>query len=476
MNAILDGLQRKLISYAANNARHDGFMSAVTNIGTNRDKSFSYSFLPNPELSHDSLDLLYAHGEFCYKIIDMLPDAGMAKSIDINHKKSDLIMDALNNLNKGTLFPGIEWLVTQLDKMSRLHGGAGIFWDIDDGLPLDQPVNPAKVKKLWGGTVVHAGFLFPQNIMEGIRSQLWWVYHWNGQPPVLVHVSRLSIDHSCSASEQQLIANNMWPIPIMTRIWKPMQDLITSYMKIPTILEDFITGTYSVEGLNEMLEMEDDQQWKRKMEAQADLRSIINEWVQDAKDKYEKQTTNLAHLPETIEVLERRFTAVADTPYGKIFGEYGGNALSNSGDSQNRDWNKSVASHQKHHQRPPIARAIELLQYELRVRGAIKFDFPPLDEPTNQEVAQLHQTQAQADASDIQNGVLLPEEVAQSRYGGGVYSLQTQLDPALRAKKQAEKEKMQAQAPPPQFGQTTEKMPTDKKMPMEADQEETENA
>lgn len=424
----------------------DGFKSVTTGLGTAIDKARTYSFEVELRIPHQQLDLLYALSEFCYKVIDPLPEDGLSKWIDINHEKAPEINAALAKLNSSTIFPGLKWLVNYQQKMSRLHGGAAILWDIDDGLPLDQPVNLTRIKAFNGGTVHHAGYCWPINVMEGISAQLWWIYHYNGATPVMVHVSRLSIDHSQSASGEDLMRNNSWPRPIMERVYEFMKSLTTSYMKIPTILEDFITKTYSMFGLNDMLLSTDDTALQQKVTSQFDATSVCNAWVQDSQDTYQKMSTTMTGIPESIAVLERAFAAVCDIPYGKIFGEYGGNALSSSSASQDNDWNKTICSYQNDHLKPTIARAIEIQSALMGITEPIPFAFPPQHQPTAQEDAQLHLTQAQADAIQIDKGILYAEEIAASRYGGDEYSTQTQLDPALRAKKEAEKVEMQAQA------------------------------
>lgn len=432
----------------------DGFMSAFTGQGTRADKAKSYRFHPTA-IPSQRLDELYSYDEFVPKIIDLLPNAAVSKWIDINHEKSKEILDALAKLNTGP-FPGLKRLVTKFDKMSRLHGGAAIFWDVDDGLTVDQPINPYRVKSFNGGKVFYPPYIYPSDNLAGVDSELWDLYSMDLKPMQKVHISRLSLDHSVDCSDWMLRTNRFWPIPMMNRIYAVMLALNTSLLKIPTILEDFITKVYSAEGLNGMMQSEDDKEWQQKITAQFDATSLINVWVQDTKDKFEKITSNVTGLPDLILVMERAFSAVCDTPYGKIFGQYQGSALSTGSQTEDSDWDCKIAEHQEHHTRPPIQRALEFQSLVMGISEPIQFDFPPQEEESRQDQAQLHLTQAQADAIAIDKGILFPEEVSQSRYGGDSYSTQTQLDPKLRAKKDKEKAIMQAKLPvsqtqPPQM-------------------------
>jgi hypothetical protein len=60
--------------------------------------------------------------------------------------------------------------------------------------------------------------------------------------------------------------------------------------------------------------------------------------------------------------------------------------------------------------------------------------FPPLRELSDLEKADLRLKTSQADASDITQGILLPQEVAVSRYRPEGYSTATQVDLELRQK------------------------------------------
>lgn len=417
----------------------DGFMSGITGIGTAKDKARTYRYVPKLRMNHFQLDCAYSELAFVKKIINMLPDAAISKGIDINHDRAKEIIKILNNLNAHTPFKGLSWLSAQHGKMSRLHGGAVIWWDVDDGGNQDQELNLNNIRAFNGGTVVDSGYCWPVDPFAGINAQQYWIYGFNGQPPVMVHVSRLSIDHNTSASPQSLLNNNGWPESLLFTCWDSLTELISGYMKVGTILEDFITGEYYVDGLNDMMIDPADKAWQNKLSSQVEAAGIVNALVMDAKDKYNKQTTNLSNLPESIGVLERRFAAESDTPYGKIFGEYSGNALSNSGDSQNRDWDNKICAYQDAHLKAPISRALEFVAAMLKINEEISFDFNPQALPTPKEQAEVYKLVSEGDKANIESGALLPEECSNSHYGGAEFSLQIQLDPALRAKRETEK-------------------------------------
>ena len=118
--------------------------------------------------------------------------------------------------------------------------------------------------------------------------------------------------------------------------------------------------------------------------------------------------------------------AVSGIPHTVLLGESPGASLGATGGSQERDWHKTVSAYQESRLYDLIRQALNMITAVLKT-DPVKFVFKPLDAPDMKTIAETHKIQAEADSKYIADGVLLPEEVRNSRFNGG-FSTETELD------------------------------------------------
>ncbi len=96
--------------------------------------------------------------------------------------------------------------------------------------------------------------------------------------------------------------------------------------------------------------------------------------------------------------------------------------------------------------RDPLTRLVDLLWLAADgpTRGvepeSWELEFEKLWQMSQLEESQARKTQAETDAIYIDTQVLMPDEVASSRFGGDTYSYETQLDEGAREEADAEPE------------------------------------
>ena len=109
-----------------------------------------------------------------------------------------------------------------------------------------------------------------------------------------------------------------------------------------------------------------------------------------------------------------------------------------TGESDIRLWYDDIGSAQRDELLPALEKIAGLVfRAKTGPTGGVEpeswsFKFHPLWQLTEKEQAERNKAQAEADDLYIANGTTTPEEVAQSRFGGEEYSLDTKLDIATR--------------------------------------------
>ncbi len=187
-------------------------------------------------------------------------------------------------------------------------------------------------------------------------------------------------------------------------------------------------------------------------------------------------------LPEMVDRSWQRLASAARMPLTVLMGmsPAGMNA---TGESDTRHWYDQVKSYQEHALRPRLLRLVRCIARGLQL-DPLAWDvcFPSLWQTTEKENAELRKLVAETDAMYIDKGVLLPEEVALSRFGASGYSTETHVDlEAREAMLKAETEKAVDKAtkpdpvppmmPPP--GMPVPPVPAIEKPAEEGDTEET---
>jgi hypothetical protein len=131
--------------------------------------------------------------------------------------------------------------------------------------------------------------------------------------------------------------------------------------------------------------------------------------------------------------------------------------LNATGESDVRWFYDSIKAQQNTVLRPAINKLVQLAFHALKIPEPANWTirFNPLWQMTEEQQAAIRKTQAETDAIYINAGVVTPEEIALSRFGGDAYSTETVIDADARkelfggAGEASAKEEPQDEEPPP---------------------------
>ena len=333
----------------------------------------------------------------------------------------------------------------------RAYGGGAILLGAQDGsTDLAKPLNEERVRSLDWITALEPRELQPLYYYSDPRAPKFGqvaVYQLNplmpgtpapgekiGQPNVAVHESRLIIFPGTRVSRLQLGPDG-WGDSIFSRVYRVLRDFGTGWGSAAILLNDFSQAVFKMAGLAEMIALDKDADVMARMRAVELSRSTARAVLIDKDgEEFERKQTPVSGLPELLDRFAQRLAAAADMPLTLLMGISPG-GLNATGESDIRFFYDRVAAMQQRKLVPAIEKITRLL---MRVEGADEPDdwcieFPPLWQPTDLERATARKAQADTDAVYITAGVLSPEEVAVSRFGGDEYSYETNVDFAARS-------------------------------------------
>jgi phage-related protein (TIGR01555 family) len=434
--------------------RFDSWVNMLTGLSTFRDKRTASVIAEPVRLAFQELQDLYQGNDLAARIVDTQPDEMTREGFELHiPDDKDLageIAEDLDHRNVLEIFHrALCW--------KRAYGGAGIVLGLNDGLDPAMPVNLKTLKSIDWMRVHAADELMP------------WTYYRDTSKPKfgevetykLMPVSRavaLPAQMFATVHETRIIRfagvvvsnratnqsyNQGWGDSVLVRPHNVLRDYDSNWQHASVLLQDFSQGVWKMEGLTTLVAKNQSEVIQGRIMAAEQGRSTLRSMLIDAKDDFERKTTPMGGLPEMLERWDLRLAAAADMPASLLMGQSPA-GLNATGDADIRFWYMKVGSQQHKVLRPALHRFLEL--YFACSAGptggaepeAWKIHFPSLWQMTAEEKAQVRLTTAQADDLDIKNGVLTPEEVATSRYGGSEYSTQTNIDLDARAEMAAE--------------------------------------
>ncbi len=453
----------------------DSWTNAVTGMGViGKDKATATQFLRSHTLTRQELDDLGRQDGLARKIIGRVVDDALRSGWVVTFKgdEDDAVtpedaIDFNERLVKWYKEVRLTRGISQHLKQARQYGGSLLALGAMDGQESNQPLDVNRVTEFsWvraldrfqvdtAGIIdarpesPHFGFPLIYNLHsvfthffrgpgvpeseggEGERVQI-------SQQPTLqqtrVHTSRVWRTDGVMLSDRVRLQNQGWGDSVLEAAFTPLSNWSSAMAGAGTIIQDYTQGVYKLRDMKGVLNAQGSDLVRKRFQVMDFVKSIWNAIIVDADEEdYTRTTTSVAGLSEVLDRFGMHLSAVADMPLTLLFGVSPGGF--GTGEAEGDNWDDTVTAYQTDFIEP-------LLEYVLTILFAtpefndfpsnwsIKFNSLQLADPLQE--ADIRFKTSQADALDIQNGVLSPDEVAISRFGGSTYSTDTTLDETAR--------------------------------------------
>lgn len=419
----------------------DAFSNTTTGIGVSgRDKRVTATVTPN-EFSFDELQNLWQGDALAARIVEGHAEELVRAGWDFSSgddQFDEVVEDAADGLN-------LQAVIKKALCFQRALGGAVILLGVQDGSKnvtnLQNPLDIKKVKTLDYLSVFSANEASVERVYSNPLSPNYGkaeVYkitpkQVSDAPAFLVHESRLLVFDSQQFGKFRDKSNG-WGQPILSRCFDALRDFSIAFQAAAHLLNDFSQTVYKSNGLKEILASENGASIVLNRMASIDIaRSVARGVMLDGDEDLQRVATPTTGMPELLDKMAEQLAASAKMPVTLLFGQSPA-GLNATGSSELRMYYDAVSSEQNSLIRPQLNKLYTVICKALGASETPKFKirFNPLWQMSDLEKAQIRAQLAQADAVYLANGVLTPDEIAMSRFGGVEYSIDVSIDLASR--------------------------------------------
>lgn len=492
----------------------DGWANAMTGLGTSRDKVLHAEFMAAGRLTDEQLAAMYNEGDLSRRVVELVPKEAFRPGYDVLIGGSLSGTKALRE--KAALLKLDQKVVQAWIWGRLFGGSLLILGAVDGKSNLASPLKKDSVKDIKWLRVVDRRFVYPVEFYDNIKDakygepKVYRVYlvpaSAQAQPPsqgyVDIHESRTFRFDGADVDVLRQRSQNGWGGSVLQAPYDAMRQCEITFQAVSNLAQDASQAVFGMEGLIDAIASGQEDAIRQRLELIDMSRSVARAVVLDsgAGETFERKTTQFAGLPEILDRMMMRFSAAAEAPVSLVFGRSPA-GLNATGESELRNFYASVDAKRESEVKPVLVDIYTMLSASMATPGVVSSTPPPLpgkadanrpppnvldpvtENPsyspvditsevemdmegadtidikfhslwalTDVEQSELEFKVAQKDQIYIGGGVLLPTEVAMSRFGQGKYSTVTTVDTSALEKLTSKEQDDRLNPPPPAVG------------------------
>ena len=442
----------------------DGLQNVAAGLETSRDKSSYSEYGPITRLPEEEVSRMYRGSWIPRKIIDCVTEDMTREwvSFSFGGQKADpgaarAIAETEKDLNiRGEIADGVRW--------GRAFGGAGMVMRMrNDGPVLDQPLDPAKVKK--GDLVLVKTYDRFNLVVDGSEIDnetttasgktnpnfglptFYTVIDVGGGTQRRIHASRVIRFNGAKTPRRAWISNAYWDDSVLLSPQQAIKRYDATTGGIASMVWEASVDIISVDGLSNLLAQKDGEaKITARFLAGAIMKSLNKLLMLDrSREAYSQKTITFAGLKDVLAGMMNALSGAADVPLTRLFGQ-SPDGMNATGESDMRNHYDHIKARQGSDLRPQLS-----YLHEIEVRSALgtmpedfSFEFNPLWQQTPKEKADTELVRAQTRKIYWDMGALSEGGVARELHADG--SMRTMED---RDVKLAEELAQQPEPVPP---------------------------
>jgi len=429
-NSVMDSLKK------GKEALHlDGWINLLTGRGNKqRDSTMSTVPIRPMILRENDLTNMYRGDGFARRIVDLPTNEMTRKGFHVKGDTDGAVLKYLETFNA-------ERKVKEILRWARLHGGAVGVLNLEDRMDWQEPVNlptlqgikDIQVYSRWridGSSHRDTDILSPR---FGLPI-LYIVTPLQGTQ-FKVHWTRVVRIDGAATELKTFQENSYWNDSELLAPYERIRAISSVHSDAEIILKDFVTSVLNIDGLADMMRAGQEGLVQKRLQLLDMSRHSLNTMLLDKEEKYSKETTSIAGMDKLLASFSTALSATTGIPVTVLMGT-SPKGLNATGESDIRLWYDNMSSVQDEKLTPVWNR---IIAYSFLSKGSGLKEIPnwevvynPLWQMSEVEESERRLNVAKQDEIYIVNSVVMPGEVAESRFGGDEYSSETKLEVGMR--------------------------------------------
>lgn len=429
----------------------DGWSNVLTGLGRVGKDKRSGMTADWERMDWDQTENIYACDDTAEKIVDVPVDEAFRKQpifkkTDMDAEFNKELWDYLNSINFLEMFK-------QAAKWGRMYGGGFLMFGIADGQDPDVEVDFERIRSVEWFNKLHRWDMNSIDIIHDVSSPFFreperYVFSSGALSESdtvgpMIHRSRVVRFEGARLPERLYRANNYFNDSVLNRIQNAIKNFNSSHDSLAVLMQDFSGGVFKMKNLAQLIGAGQDEAVMKRLQLIDMKRSMVKSIVVDADEDFERKATPLSGIKDALQKIDDRLVAASKMPHNILLGDTTGGGLnSGEGGSEQEQWDDYIRNLQQTEFKPAMMACMNILlsaKDNPVTKGEIPdgFDisFPPLQEPSPKEKAEVYKTTAEGDAIYINAQVLDPNEVAVSRFSDDEFNQDTQIEVDIREEK-----------------------------------------
>lgn len=342
--------------------------------------------------------------------------------------------------------------------LANAYDGSVIILNVDDGQSPDQPIKRASIRSIKALYVLDRYKIKPETtssdpmnpdyysitLPTGFTIDRTELQSFGNE--YRIHPTRVIRFDGVDLLPDQMLDNEGWGGSVLEQIWDAYKLWESTHQSIAQIVQNYDVMIYGLKGLSQIIANGDEKKIKTRLSSLQQTNSILGGIAIDSdSESLDSYTRNVSGLPQVGDIFRDRLIGESEVSHTFLFGE-SPSGLGATGESEEKTDAKKIHAFQEECYRPRLEYLAELiwLARDGPTKGKIpddwKLDFTSLLDEKQQDIIDARGAQSNTDRTLIDSGVILPEEVRESRFAGSEYSFETVLNAELWNKKQMEQQ------------------------------------
>lgn len=378
----------------------DGFMSNNLGFGTENDKAVSdWKYDANCRLDYATLDALLRTNGLARRIVDHPVNEATREWVSwtTDRKTADKVSILLEERNVLPLF-------TEAACAARGRRGGIVVLDVDDGQPVDMPVEKNRIRDAVPRFVVDARRCLPVDYRDPWTP----VTHYDvtTSTHTRYHTDRLLIFDGLEAGDENRLSNCGYGESILDILWEALRNYCTDYTLGSSILKDQSVMVFKMEDYAAKVKKNGAKWALKQARSRRKLISAVQALLIGKEEEFEYVNRNVGGIAEIIQLAKDFLCAMTGIPHSELFGESPGASLGEGGAYQSRAFYNMVRKLQRDLLAPQLRKYLTYLILAHRLPKTLTFQWRSLWQMTPKEKAEVYEKTANGDQKYWQMGVL----------------------------------------------------------------------